>query len=180
MRAKPGQQRLADEIEIYAAEQQPFCQILEILVKLLADESRFVVGSPVEPEALYRVDNADLYNRHAAGHRRVDSREMILNAGIFFVPRGLIVYRGGIVSLRLACHGNPRQVRHAHRDAESRLPVAVEFVSSEVKIPVCNAVKLGEHTFIAELMRGGLSLLRSRVFLPRAEHINAGQPERAV
>ena len=30
----------------------------------------------------------------------------------------------------------------------------VEFVSSEVKIPVCNAVKLGEHTFIAELMRG--------------------------
>ena len=54
MRAEYGQQRLADKIEIYAAEQQPLCQILEIFVKLLADESRFVVGSPVEPEALYR------------------------------------------------------------------------------------------------------------------------------
>ena len=71
-------------------------------------------------------------------------------------------------------------MRHTHRYTESRLPVAVEFVSSEVEVPVGDAVELGEHALIAELMRGGLSLLRGRVFLPRAEHINAGQPERAV
>ena len=87
MRAELGQERLADKIEVYAAEDEPLSELLEIFVQLLAEESRFVVGSPVKPKALDRVYHADLYYRHAAGHRRGNSRKVILHAGIFLIPR---------------------------------------------------------------------------------------------
>ena len=51
---------------------------------------------------------------------------------------------------------------------------------SKIEIPVGDSVELGEHALIAELMRGGLRLLSGSVLFPRAEHIYAGQVERAV
>ena len=101
------QKRLAYEIKINRTEEQPFCQVLKFFVKLTAHQPRFVVGTPVQPIAFNGVYNADADNGCTPCHSGVDTCEMILNAGIFLVPRGLIAYRGGIVTFRLAGHGDP-------------------------------------------------------------------------
>ena len=102
-----GEQGFADKIEIYAAVQQPFGELPEFLVKALTHQRAFIVRAPMEPEALDRVDNSDPHDGLAPRHRRIHAGEMILNAGEFLIPRGLIVYRGRVIPLGLAAHGVP-------------------------------------------------------------------------
>ena len=105
---------------------------------------------------------------------------MILDVRILLVPRGLIGDGCGIVTLCGALHRHPRQVLNAHRHAERRLPVAVELMTAEVKIPTRDAVKLTEHTGSAVLVNGGLALLGGGELKPRAKHIDAGNAEGTV
>ena len=65
-------------------------------------------------------------------------------------------------------------------DAECRLPVTVELVTSEIKVPVRHSVKLREYALTPELVSGRLRLLCGGVFLVGAEHINARQVKSPV
>ena len=64
--------------------------------------------------------------------------------------------------------------------AESRLPVTLELVTAEVKIPVGYAVKLRQHCFASELMNRGLALLCCCKTDIITQHVYSGNAECAV
>ena len=48
---------------------------------------------------------------------------------------------------------------HPDGNAQSRLPISLELVPTEIKIPVGNAVQLRKHDLLAVLMHRRLNLL---------------------
>ena len=105
---------------------------------------------------------------------------MVLNVGVFLMPGGLIMYRCRVVALGVAVHRYPREMRHSDGNSESRLPISVKLVASEVKIPARNAVKLAEHSRASVLSHRRLTLLCGCELKEAAEHIYAGYSKRAI
>lgn len=64
--------------------------------------------------------------------------------------------------------------------AKRGLPVSLEFMSPEVKIPIGNAVQLRKLRFAAVLVDGRLHLLERGKFQAVAQHIDARDSERTV
>ena len=124
--------------------------------------------------------NAHMNIARAAGQGGVHARKVVLDVGIFLIPRRLIADRGGIIALGGAAHGVPAQMRHAHGHAQRRLPVTLQLMAAEVEIPVGHAVQLAGHARIAELMHRGGRLLGGGELAMVAQHIDAGQLEAAV
>ena len=71
-------------------------------------------------------------------------------------------------------------MRHAHRDAQRRLPVALMAVQAEIRVPAGHAVELGKRALAAELMHRALALLRGCELMAVAQQVDARQPEAAV
>ena len=88
--------------------------------------------------------------------------------------------RCGVVPLCLTFHRSPIEMRDADGHSECRLPVALHFVTAEIKIPSCDAVKLGEHAGRPHLTADALRLLCRCQLALVAEHINSRQPEAAI
>ena len=129
----------------------------------------------MQPVGFDGVYDADAYIGGAARKSGIEACKVILYERVFFIPRGLIVYRGGVIALCLALHGDPRKVRNAHGDAERRLPVALKLVTAEVEIPVRHAVKLAHHALAPVLVRDGCRLLGGGVFVSVGKHIYSRQ-----
>ena len=178
--AKRGNERFGNEIKINASEEEPFRQVLEIVIHIFSRAKRVRVRTPMQPIAFNRMDHANLDHRFTARHCRIDAGEMILDERIFLPPRGLIVNGSGIVALGFSRHGYERKVRHAYRYAERRHPVTVHFMLPEIEVPVGNAVHFAKNALSAELVRGGLRLLDRRVFKIALQHIHAGHTEASV
>ena len=177
---KRRQLRLADEIEIQLRPQQPIGHGGEIFFQRLPLHTALRGRTGGDPKALDRMDDTDADKRRAAGERGVEPRKMIFDERIFLIPRRLIVDGRGIVALCFARHRHPRKVRHAHGHAERRLPIALEFVAAEVKIPVGDAIELGHHRFLAVLMHRRLRLLGGGEFAVVAQHVDAGDGKPAI
>ena len=175
-----GQQRLAYVVEVDRAGYEPLGQIGKVPVHLVAHGGGLLVGAPVQPVALDRVHHAHAHYRLAARHSGVHARKVVLDIRILAVPRRLIVYRRRIVTLGFAAHRHPAQMRHAHRHAQRRLPVALRLVPAEVIVPVGHAVQLAQHAWAAVLMRRRLRLLGRGELAPVAQHVYARQLERPV
>ena len=62
-------------------------------------------------------------------------------------------------------------VRHPQRG----LPVTLQLVAAEVKIPVRNSVQFAGHAFPSILMADALCLLCCRIFTSVAQHVNSGK-----
>ena len=180
LRALRGQQGFAEEIEIHAAVHQPVGQALEPLVHLAANAVGLLRRAPVEPVALHRMDHAYPHHRLSPGQRRIQPGEIIFYIGVILPPGGLIVDGRRIIPLGLALHGDPRQMLHPDGHAQRRLPVTVELVPPEIKIPAGNAVKLAGHTGAAILMHRALGLLGSGELPAAAEHVDARQLKAAI
>ena len=71
-------------------------------------------------------------------------------------------------------------MRHTDSDAQSRLPVALDFVAAEIVSPAGYAVKFGEHAFPSKLVDCGLGLFGGGIFKAVAEHIDTGHLEAPV
>ena len=172
-----GEHRLADIVKVEPRKEKPSDKPLEILLELVSSLKSGSGGTPVQPIALYRVDNAYRHLGLASGECRVKSCKVILNVAVLSEPRRLIAYGCGIVTLCVTLHRYPRKVRYSYGYTESRLPISLEFMASEVEIPVRYSVKLGEHCLLAVLMHGGLRLLCGYELDLVDEHIYAGIAE---
>ena len=126
------------------------------------------------------MDHAHLYNGLAAGQRGVHAGEMVLYRAVFFIPRALVTDGSGVVALGFALHCVPREMRHAHRDAQRRLPVALMAVQAEIRVPAGHAVELRKRALTAELVHRALALLCGGKFVSVAQQVDARQPEAAV
>ena len=69
---------------------------------------------------------------------------------------------------------------NTYRYTQSRLPVALVLVGSEIAVPSRYAVKFGENALITVLMGGGLRLFCSCKFVGVTEQINSGKSETSV
>lgn len=116
----------------------------------------------------------------AAYQRSIQSGKMVLHIFIFFVPGGLIADRRRIIAFGFSLHGKKGQMRYAYGYAKRGLPVSLEFMSPEVKIPIGNAVQLRKLRFAAVLVDGRLHLLERGKFQAVAQHIDARDSERTV
>ena len=175
-----GEKRLADIVEVYLTVEHPFDKLLEILAVSLADIPRGLASAPIEPIALDGV-----YHRHravglSACQGGMYACKMVFYIIILLVPRGLVVDGCRIVSLGISLHRHPGKMRDTDTYTESRLPVALEFVVTEVKIPVCNAVHLGNYCFLAVLSRYRLCLLGGGQFYLISEQVDADETEMLV
>ena len=174
------QQGLRNKVEVNAAAQQPAAHVGEALVHSGAHKLGLLRRAPMEPIALHRMDHAHTHHGHATGHGRSNAGKMILNGAVFLIPGGLVGDGGGIVTLGVALHGHPGEVRHAHRNTKGGLPVTMELVTTEIEIPTRHAVKLAHHTRPTVLVHRRLRLLCGGVFQTTAEHINAGNMESPI
>ena len=71
-------------------------------------------------------------------------------------------------------------MRNTDCDTQGCLPVALHFMTAEVKIPVGNAIKLRKHPFFTVLVNGGLCLFCSGKFMMAAKDIDAGDAHFSV
>ena len=148
---------------------------------LLALHGRLLQRAEAEPVGLDRVDRPPTRTRGSpAREHGVHAGEVVLDQRVLAVPRRLVADGGRVIALRLARHGDPGEVRHAHRDAERRLPVALRLVARRTEVPVGHPVELAQHAGAAVLVRGALGLLGGGVLLAVAEHVDAGKVEGAV
>ena len=92
----------------------------------------------------------------------------------------MAVDRRRIVTLGFARHAHPREVMHAHRHAQGRLPIALTFVTGEIEIPVGHAVQFTGHSGAAILTHRTLRLLGRRELDRIAQHVDARQLEATV
>ena len=175
-----GEGRLADEVEVDVAPQEPVGDVLEVAVQLVADELGLLVGTPMEPVALHGMHDRHLDQGLASGQSGVHAAEVVFNIGIFLVPGGLVGDGGGVVPLGGTLHGYPGQMLDTDGDAQSGLPVAVELVASEVEVPARDAVQLAHHAGTAVLVDSRLALLGGGELKAGAEHINTGDAEASV
>ena len=172
--------RLANKVKINVVFEQNICNFKKIRVDFIARKKCFGVGSAVHPVAFSGVDNADADNRFSTCQCGVEPCKVIFDKRIFLIPRRLIIYRRRVITLALTAHRKKCQVRNAERHAQSRLPVTLKFVVAEIKIPACDAVKLGHHTLSAVLIFCRLRLFCSLKLNSVAQKVNARNGERTV
>ena len=168
-----GQEGLADEVEINAAQQQPVRDLAELTFQPLTGRVGLFAGPPVQPVALHRMNHAYANHRLAPRHGRIHTGKVILHQRVILPPGGLIVDGSRIVTLGLSLHGDPRQMGHADGHAQRGLPVTMQLMPAEVEGPAGHAVQLAEHAGAAVLMHGGLGLLGRGEFRHAAQVIDA-------
>ena len=126
------------------------------------------------------MDYTHIYNRLSTGEHCIQSCKMILNQRVFLIPRHLIIKGCRVITFGRALHRNPGKMRHPDIYTQRRLPVTLEFVPTEIKIPIGHSVKLRHYTFSSILMRRRLRLLYRIIFCMIKEHIYAGKLEGSV
>ena len=117
--------------------------------------------------------DTDAHHRYTAGHGGIDTCKMVLDVCILCKPRGVVMDRSGIVPFGLSLHGNPGKVRDTDRNTAGSLPVAMQLVSAEIKVPGGYAVQFAHHALTSVLPHNGLTLLCSGKLVPITEHINS-------
>ena len=69
-------------------------------------------------------------------------------------------------------------MRHAQCHAHGGLPVSLQLIAAEIKVPAGNSVKFAHHSYGPLLAHGRLTLLRCREFqLVTAQYIDARDME---
>ena len=165
---KRRQHRFVDKIEIYAVFIQRFAQSDQLFRK---PRAFFFRGSP---RRFYRVNHRYVHNLAAARKTGVHPREMIFDERKLFIPVRLYTDGSRIISLALAFHRVPRKVRHAQRNPHRRKPIALQFKTAEIEIPVRTAVQLAHHAVFSRLIYHRLHLRCGNIFPLVAKHIDPG------
>ena len=125
-----GEQGFTDEIKIDQSPEKPFGQVPEMLVHLGTDRRGVFLGSPVQPVALHRMNDAHAAKRCSPGQDSIQACKMIFNIAVFPVPGRLIIEGGRIIAFCLTVHGYPGEMRHTDGDAESSLPVTCKLMTA--------------------------------------------------
>ena len=171
-RAKFRQQRLADKIKINQSEQQCLDDQFKILLQLLSDRRCLIGRPPGQPIALDGMNHRNLHLGLSSGQRRVQPGKVRLHKVIFFPPGTLISDACRIIPLCTAFHTHPGQMRYSHGDTHGSLPVALQFMSSEIIVPAGDAVKFRQHGLAALLMHHAGTLLCRAVLMTIDQQIH--------
>ena len=174
------QPALADVVKVQLVLQHPPGQFLKFPVQLLPFHPRQVIGSPGNPAALNRMEDADPDQRLSPGHQGVHPGEVILDKRVLLPPGALVSDGSRIVPLALPVHADPVQVGHPHCHPQRRLPVSLQLVTLEVEVPVRHAIQLAGHPRASLLVGGGSRLLHRDEFPPVAQLIHPRQGEGPV
>ena len=139
-----------------------------------------LLASPLQPIGFNRMDHTDPDNRRSSYKSRIEPCKIVLDHSVFPIPWGLVSDTGRIISFCLSLHADPGQVMDPYRHSQGCLPVSCQFMSPEIKIPVCHTVKLTCHSFSAKLMHCALGLFRCCQLSPVTQHINSGNVKAPV
>ena len=126
------------------------------------------------------MDYSDIADCFATPKHGVEPRKMVGKQRIRFMPWSLRAKRRRIVALRLALHRIPTQMRHAHCDAQRRLPVAMRLVRIEWKVPIRHAIEFADDIALSLLPRHANYLLDSAVFRLVGKHVDAWNVKEAI
>ena len=178
--AKLRQKRLGYIIELKGIAKKPFCSILITLFHLFAQGTAFGNRGEKYIVAVNGIYDSDIHRGSTTGHGGIYSCVVILEVFIFLCPCGLIGDRGGIVAFSLSLHRLPGEVRNANVYTEDSLPVALVFMTAEIKIPTGNTVHFRKHRLSAVLMDDRAALNGSVEDHIVAKEVNTGQLHTAV
>ena len=126
------------------------------------------------------MNHTDTNQRFAACHQQIHTGKVIFNERIFTPPGTLVSNGCRVIAFGLTVHGAPVQVRHPNRNPQSGLPVSLQLMSLEIKIPVRYAVHFTGHTGASLLMGCRCSLLDRVQFPSITQLVYTREGERPV